>query len=283
MVQVAGKRYAIVGEIGPRTPRNHGLNNTLGFVVTDEGVVLVGSGATPEGARLIEAAVAGVTEQPIRLVVNIGVQDHHWMGNSRFVEQGVPILALKRTVENQRRRTGAHLTRMRQQVGEEAETVSPLVAAEPIDADRHAFTFGGVEFELIWPGDGHFAGDAVLWLPRSRTLFAGDYIFHDRMLGVQATSPVLRWREAFHALAAMGPEHVIPGHGYPGDLAKAKRHTGDYLDLLVARVGKALEDWTDMEEVIEEMADAPAFDELKFFDDWHRRNIHQTYLQMEGQ
>jgi len=33
--------YAIVGEIGPCTPENHGLNNTLGFVVAEEGVVLI--------------------------------------------------------------------------------------------------------------------------------------------------------------------------------------------------------------------------------------------------
>ena len=77
-VEPVGKNaYAIVGEIGPRTPENHALNNTLGFVVTGEGVVLIGSGASPAGAQLVEQAVASVTDKPIRLVVNIGVQDHH--------------------------------------------------------------------------------------------------------------------------------------------------------------------------------------------------------------
>ncbi|MBT7308149.1 MAG: MBL fold metallo-hydrolase, partial [Gammaproteobacteria bacterium] len=66
---VTDQVYAIVGEIGPRRAENHGLNNTLGFVVTRSGVVLIGSGATPAGAQLIEEAVAQVTEQPIQLVV----------------------------------------------------------------------------------------------------------------------------------------------------------------------------------------------------------------------
>ena len=61
---VADNVYAIIGEIGPRKPENHGLNNTLGFVVTDEGVVLISSGATPAGAVLLEKAVASVTTQP---------------------------------------------------------------------------------------------------------------------------------------------------------------------------------------------------------------------------
>jgi glyoxylase-like metal-dependent hydrolase (beta-lactamase superfamily II) len=282
-VPVTGQSCAIVGEIGPRTAENQGLNNTLGFVVTEQGVVLVGSGATLESAGWVEEAVASVTEQPILMLVNIGVQDHHWMGNAWFAEQGIPIMALKRTVENQKRQVSAHQTRMAQQVGKEAAKTLPVYAPEPIDADRHAFKVGGVAFELIWPGDGHFAGDAVLWLPESRTLFSGDFIFHDRLLGVQPTSPVVRWRDSFKVLAGMGPKQIIPGHGYPGDLAKSQRETGDYLDLLVGQVGQALEDWVDIEEVVEELADAPAFSELEFFGDWHRRNIHQTYLQMESQ
>ena len=38
--QVADGAYALIGAIAPRTSENHGLNNTLGFVVTNQGVVL---------------------------------------------------------------------------------------------------------------------------------------------------------------------------------------------------------------------------------------------------
>ncbi len=56
--QVTDDVYALVGDTGPRTYDNHALNNTLGFVVTPEGVVLVDSGATPAGAQLIEQTIA---------------------------------------------------------------------------------------------------------------------------------------------------------------------------------------------------------------------------------
>lgn len=279
---VSTNTYAIVGDIGPRTPENHALNNTLGFVVTNAGVVLIGTGASPAGAQLIEQAVASVTDKPIRLIVNIGVQDHHWMGNSYFAGKNVPIKALKRTVENQRLQAEAHLERLNAQIGDEAGTVNPVFASEVVDADEQVFSVGEVEFKLFSPGDGHFPGDAVLWIPATRTVFTGDFVFHDRMLGIHPTTPVAQWQQSFHVIEDLEPLHVVPGHGHPGDLDKARRDTGNYLDWLTLEVGKALDDWQELGETVERLGEAPDFADLKFYDGWHKRNIHQTYMQFES-
>jgi len=216
---VAEGVYALVGEIGPRKPENHGLNNTLGFVVTPEGVVLVGSGTTEPAARMIEAAVAKVTAQPVRWVVNIGVQDHHWMGNRHFKRLGARVIALKRTVDNQKQVVDNHLRRLRQVLGdEEAGSLPPEWAAEPLPGERVEFELGGKRFELLWPGGGHFPGDAVLWMPDQRVVFAGDYIFHDRMLGIQPESQLLNWQRSFRRIEALEPLPGVPGHG-PGATA----------------------------------------------------------------
>ena len=37
-----------------------------------------------------------------------------------------------------------------------------------------------------------------------------------------------------------------------------------------------------MEETIDSLSDAPQFKHLIHYDSWHRRNIHQTYLQLES-
>jgi len=280
--QVTDDAYALVGEIGPRTYDNHALNNTLGFVVTPGGVVLVSSGASPSGARLIEAAVGRVSKQPIRWVINIGAQDHHWLGNSYFAERGAEIIALARTVATQHAHVDNHLERLHAVLKERAADLRPVYASRVLDGDRATLQLGGKAFELIWPGDGHFPGDAILWLPEEKLVFTGDLVFHDRMLGIHPFSPVASWQRAFHAMEKLEPVHVVPGHGHPGDLAKARRDTGDYLDWLVGGVTKALADWKELGETIEMMSNAPQFKHLKFYDDWHRRNIHQTYIQLES-
>ena len=280
--QLSDQVYALVGEIGPRSAKNHALNNTLGFIVTDKGVVLVSSGATPQGAKLIEQSIARVTANPIRWVINIGVQDHHWLGNDYFAQKGAEIIALARTVEGQKKHVDDHLSRLAQVTPSEVKGIKPFYAPNPIAEDNTQLNLGGIELKLIWTGGGHFTEDAYLWLPQQQVVFAGDVIFHDRMLGIQSHTPLLPVQQAFHDIEALNPKAIIPGHGHVGDLEKARRDTGDYLDWLVENVKLALEDWKEIGETVDDLAEAPAFRHLKFYDGWHRRNINRSYLQLEA-
>jgi len=214
--------------------------------------------------------------------VNIEVQDHHWMGNSDFADKSIPIKALARTVDSQRQQAEAHIRRLTAQLGDEAKTVFPAHATDIVDADSQSFDLGGVSFELRWPGDGHFVGDAVLWLPQTRTVFTGDFVFLDRLLGIHPTMPVARWQQSFHQIEKLAPTYLVPGRGHPADIAKAKAETGDYLDWLIAGVSEALENWQELGDTVEQMGDAPAFLHLQFFDGWHKHNVHQTYMQLEA-
>ncbi|QEP42291.1 MBL fold metallo-hydrolase [Ectothiorhodospiraceae bacterium BW-2] len=274
--------YALLGEVGPRNAANHGLNNTLGFVVTAEGVVLIGSGTTATAAALIEQKIAEVSDRPIIRVINIGVQDHHWMGNSYFLERQIPVQALQITATDQRRQQDSQLGRLEREIGAEAKTITPRHASELIAKERASFEIGGVAFELIWPGGGHFHGDALLWLPEHKTLFSGDYLFHDRMLGIWPSSKVVNWQRSWQMIEQLQPERIVPGHGAPGDLAKARRDSGNYLNWLIDGVTLALEEWREMSETIDSLAEAPEFAHLQYFDSWHRRNIHQTFMQLEA-
>ncbi|WP_242467675.1 MBL fold metallo-hydrolase [Thiocapsa imhoffii] len=280
---VAKDVYALVGPTQNRTYDNYAINANLGFIVTHEGVVLIDSGATVQSGPLIEQAVAAVTAQPIRWVVNLGSQDHRWLGNAYFAERGAQIIALARTVETQGAYADSHLVRLRETLGDRLEGTLPLSAPEPIEADRAALDLGGVSMELLWLGDAHYVGDALLWLPESSVLFAGDLVYLDRILGVWPHSRIRDWRDTFDAMEELQPKVVVPGHGAPGDLAKAKRDTGDYLDWLVREVEGALDNWEPIDETVERLADAPEFEHLEHFDDWNRRNLNQTYLQLEAE
>ena len=280
--KVTDNVYALVGEIGPRTAHNHALNNTLGFVVTDRAVVLIGSGATPKAAELVEKAIMQVTDKPVKWVINIGVQDHHWMGNSYFADKGVEIIALARTVKGQQANVDDELQRLTREIHDEVTTIKPVYAPHPINADTIVLNLGGIEMQLNWSGGGHFMQDATLWLPKQKVIFTGDVVFHERMLGIQPHTPVLQLQKAFHAIEALKPDHIIPGHGHAGNLAQARRDTGDYIDFLVNNVKKSLVDWKDIGETVNSLEDAPAFKHLKFYDGWHRRNINHTYLYLEA-
>jgi glyoxylase-like metal-dependent hydrolase (beta-lactamase superfamily II) len=281
-LKVADNVYALIGSTQNRTYENHALNNNLGFVVTGSGVALIDSGASRQGAALIEAAVRKVTDLPIRWVFNLGVQDHRWLGNAYFADKGAHIIALQRTVDGQKRYADDHVALLKNILKDRFEGTVPLTAPAPIAADFAEFELGGTTFQLRWLGDAHYRGDAVLLLPQSGVLFAGDIVFHDRMLGVWPYSPVDAWRDTFRAMEKLPARVVVPGHGNPGDLAKARRDTGDYLDFLMDQVAPAARNWEPLDAVIARLADQPRFKHLEHYDGWHRRNINQTYLQFEG-
>ncbi|MCG6942059.1 MAG: MBL fold metallo-hydrolase [Thiohalocapsa sp.] len=273
--------YALIGPTGPRTAENDALNCNIGFVVTEQGVVLIDSGASRLGAERIARAVAAVTDEPIRWVINTGSQDHRWLGNGYFAAQGAEIIALRRTVETQKRYAAQHLASLGGVLGERLTGTEPITAPEPLPGDEARLTLGGTPIELRYLGDAHFPGDAVVWLPDQQVLFSGDLVFTDRLLGVLPSSHVRGWQAAFHRMETLKSKVIVPGHGGVGDLAKAQADTGAYLDWLVSEVGAAQADWEPLDEVVDRLADAPRFSHLANFDTLHRANINRAYLDFE--
>ncbi len=281
--QVIDNVYVLVGPIDERTYDNQALNNNQAFIVTPKGVVLFDTGASREGARLIEAAIRAVTWQPVRWVINSGSQDHRWLGNAYFRERGASIIAFDATVDTQRRFAAQHLARLRNILKERLEGTEPAYADRMLSGDQATLELGGELFQVMRT-DAHFPGDAMIWLPRLRTVFTGDLVYHDRMLGVHDWSDPLAGQAAYRRMRALSPTHmtVIPGHGVVGDLAKADRDTGGYYDFLIDVVGKAASDMEPLSDVIEANAQRPEFMHLKHYDSWHRTNMNRTYLRMEG-
>lgn len=271
------------GPLEDRTPLNRGLNANLGFVVTDAGAVLIDTGPSVRAAADIARAVESATGQPVALVINLGSQDHRWLGNGYFAAQGVEIVALQRTADTQAAQGDGVLERIRAGVGDdELASTTPTPATHTIDADRHDFTFGGVAFSLRYAGDAHFPGDAFLYLPQASVVFSGDIVYTERMLGIHPGTDPVGQLAAFRAIEALAPDHIVPGHGRATDLDGARRDTGDYLATLVERVGAAVADFTPIDEVVAELAELDTFRHLRHYDGWHRRNVHATYLFLEA-
>src|SRR4030067_2042998 len=94
-VPVAPDVYAVVGDLAGQTYENDGLNNNLGFVVSDAGGLVITTGPSERVARALHAAIRKITAQPVKWVVNVNSQNHYWLGNGYFKSLGATILASK--------------------------------------------------------------------------------------------------------------------------------------------------------------------------------------------
>lgn len=279
--KVVDNVYAIVGPLGQRSMDNDGLNANFGFVVTAKGVILIDSGASRLGAEKIAAAIAGVTRQPVRWVINTGSQDHRWLGNAYFAGRGAEVIALARTAATQAEYAAQHMEGLQRVLGDRMRGTKPLPAPKTV-ADAGTLELGGETLELAYT-DAHFPGDALVWLPKQRVMFSGDLVFVDRLLGVLPGSSVQHGQQAFRALAALAPAHIVPGHGRVCDLAQAQRETGNYYDFLAGKVGAAAREMEPMDATLDRYADLPEFRQLVNYGDLHRANMNRGFTEFESQ
>jgi glyoxylase-like metal-dependent hydrolase (beta-lactamase superfamily II) len=279
--QVADSVYAIVGPLGQRSADNDGLNANFGFVVTDEGVILIDSGASRLGAEKLAAAIGTVTDKPVRWVINTGSQDHRWLGNDYFAGQGAEVIALARTAATQAQSGQQQIDALTPFLGERLQGTRPLPATKTLPGEAATLELGGETLELAYT-DAHFPGDARVWLPKRRVVFSGDLVYVDRLLGILPGSSVHNGQKAFQALEALQPERIVPGHGRVCDLAQAKREAGDYYDFLAEKVGTAAKEMEPMDATLDRYADLPQFRHLENYGSLHRANMNRTFLEFEA-
>lgn len=278
-VKISDGIYAIVGPLEQRSPENLGNNATFGFVVTNAGVVLVDSGGSYKGAASIAAAIKTVTEQPVTYVINSGGQDHRWLGNGYFQERGATLIASNAAVADQRARANDQFFALDQLIGADALAGTKDVYANQTFETELDLSIGGTAFQLRHIAAAHTPGDTYIWLPEKGVVFTGDIVYVQRMLGVGPQSSIATWLDAFAAIKALAPTHVVPGHGPVTDLPRAQAETGDYLMMLREKIGAIIKSGGDINDAT--AIDQSAFAHLETYDQIKGRNAQQVFQQME--
>jgi glyoxylase-like metal-dependent hydrolase (beta-lactamase superfamily II) len=214
-------------------------------IVGDDGVAVVDSGAGPNEARVLLAAVRTVTDLPVRYLIDTHFHFDHAFGNEAFV--GALIIGhdatremlgtdalLNRTAAGfvaglpaqieKARADGEKETDPQKRV-ESSQRASALEAYQKELAalratppaltfsDRLTLRLGTREIRLLHLGRGHTAGDVVVFLPQERIVCTGDLF--NGAIGYMGDAYVDEWPDTLERLAALDFETVIPGHGAP--------------------------------------------------------------------
>src|ERR1043166_3449120 len=93
LVKVADGVYAAVAKPGGLASGN------AGFVVGDDGVLMVDTFFTPAAVEDLIATIAAETKQPLRFALNTHYHLDHTGGNQVLVARGVPIIAHDKVME----------------------------------------------------------------------------------------------------------------------------------------------------------------------------------------
>jgi glyoxylase-like metal-dependent hydrolase (beta-lactamase superfamily II) len=277
--QVAPNVYVVVGALGAQTYENDGLNNNPGFVIGENGVLVINSGPSISVAKALHQAIEKITKLPVKWVVNVNSQNHNWHGNGYFKSIGAKILS-HREADRVMRETGeAQLETSKAQLKDKFAGTTLTYATETV-GDKYELALGGITVQLLHFGPAHTPGDMVVWLPQQKIVFTGDIVFTERLLGILETGSSANWIRAFDQIASLHPQIVIPGHGRPTGIEQARRDTRDYLAFLCKEIKQSLDKGESIQDAVDRI-DQSRFKHLKNFDALAKRNANRVYLEME--
>jgi glyoxylase-like metal-dependent hydrolase (beta-lactamase superfamily II) len=278
-VEVIPHVFSAIGATAPPTYENAGHNNNLSFIVTDEGVVVINSGASDRLAAALHDEIRAVTDQPVVLVINENGQGHAMLGNGYWRDQGVDILAHADAIA-ETRENGDFILQGMQAYNRDKAAGTRVEHANLSFDDEHVVVLGGIEIRVLHLGPAHDPGDVQVWIPEWEIMIAGDIAFHERMPPIFEHTCTSCWIETFEqGLEPLNPTYVIPGHGHPTNLAQVRRYTTDYLKDLRAKIGAHIEDGGDLAGAY--YVDQERWRHLDTFDELATKNAGRVFEEME--
>ena len=281
-VQVAPHSWYVLGKAGMASAANEGFMSNAGFVVTDEGVVVLDALGTPVLGEQLIGEIEKITDKPIKLVIISHYHADHYYGLQAFKERGIEVWAHQagEPILN----SEDALARLEQRRADlfpfVDEKTQPTPADRWLDDDGAEIRLGGVTMRVIYVGPTHSPDDVVLHVVEDDLVFAGDLLFRGRVPFV-GNADTRGWLKALDRLLEIDAKVLVPGHGPVSKNPQADLvMTRDYLRFLRDELGKAVEEMKSFDEAYDDI-DWSAWEKLPAFREANRLNAYNVFIQME--
>jgi glyoxylase-like metal-dependent hydrolase (beta-lactamase superfamily II) len=190
-----------------------GAGGNIGASVGDDGIVIVDDQFAPLAPKIREA-LKGITDKPIKFILNTHYHGDHTGGNEVFGKDGTIIAQT-----NVRKRLASGSKAAGRETPPAPKTALPVVTFD----ESLSVHVNGEEIRAIHYPHGHTDGDAVIYFTRSNVVHMGDDYFNGTFpfVDVDNGGSVKGLIANVEKVLATMPDgaKVIPGHGPLGDKA----------------------------------------------------------------
>ena len=235
VTKVAGNVYMLEGSGG-----------NIGASVGEDGIVIVDDQFAPLADK-IKAALKGVTNKPVRFVINTHFHGDHTGGNAIF-QKDAPVIAQ----DNVRKRLEA---------GGGDRKPAPKDALPIITFDHDVTVhLNGEDIHALHFASGHTDGDSIIFFPKSNVVHMGDdfvtygFPFIDLKSGGSVEGMIAAVDDVVAKLPA--DVKVIPGHGPISNLDDVRKFSA-MLKATLAAIQNALKQGKTLDQMKQEKILAP--------------------------
>ena len=239
VIKVAGNVYMLEGARG-----------NIGVSAGEDGIVIVDDQFAPLADK-IKAALKGITDKPVRFVINTHYHFDHTGGNAIF-QRDAPVIAH----DNVRKRlesggTLGNLGSVKRQSQPVAKEALPILTFDH-DVTIH---LNGEDIRVLHYPNGHTDGDSMIFFPKSNVVHMGDdfvtygFPFIDLAGGGSGEGMIVAAEDVISKLPA--DVKVIPGHGPISNLDAVRKYVTMLKDTRVV-VDKAIKQGKTLDQMKQE-------------------------------
>ena len=190
-----------------------GAGGNIAASIGEDGIVIVDDQFAPL-AEKIQAALKGVTDKPVRFIINTHYHGDHTGGNEPFSNAGSTVIAQ----DNVRKRlesggTAGNGGSIKMEIKPAPKAALPIITFEN-DVTVH---LNGEDIRALHFPAGHTDGDAIIFFPKNNVVHMGDDFvrYGFPFIDVASGGSVQGMISAMEKATAMLPADVkvIPGHG----------------------------------------------------------------------
>jgi len=271
---------------------NHTTVDNSGFVVGEDGVLVIDAHINGEMAGKIQAAVRAVTDKPILYLVNTNHHGDHTFGNYAFPPE-TRIVAQRATAARMRHFETEKSFMLATVNGDEGVFgEARLRLPDIVFEQKLVLDLGGRKVEVHHFGRGNTPGDTVVYVPEAKAAWTGNLVVGEGTIPPIFEGEVGSYLETIAKFRrSLEIATIVPGHGFMTTGAILSQYLG-YLSALLDEVGKAIQADLSLEETLAafpleafhalppDMEGSPA---EAFLSGLHRLNVQQAYLDLSGQ
>jgi glyoxylase-like metal-dependent hydrolase (beta-lactamase superfamily II) len=255
----------------------------IGAVVGPESVLCVDARATPIAAGEWLEALRQVTDKPVEWLVLTHYHAVRVLGASAFDARH--IVAHSGThawIQERGAQDWESEYRRFPRLFRDAGSIPGLTYPDVSFADTLTLALGDRDVQVRWLGGGHTQGDAAVWLPGERVLFAGDLV-EARAAPYMGDALVAQWQPGtLDLIESLGAEILVPGRGPALRGVEVRRgisETRDYLRTILTTVRGAHARGASLREAGEEARAAlkPRFGDWWIFEHCFPFNVARCY------
>ena len=239
--KIAAYTYVIHGPLAFPTKENQGFMNNPGFVITDQGVVVIDPGGTLETGRMVLRQIRRFTKKPVTHILNTHVHGDHWLGNQAFAEAfpRAVFYAHPEMIKKAKASEAENWINLMETLTEGMSKGTQAVIPDHVVNEGQSIKTGGFEFRIYAPEKAHSHTDIMIEVVNDSVLFLGDNVMAKRFGRMDDGTFRGNIKACDRALESK-VKHFVPGHGKTGTSQTVNDYK-DYLDIVYSEVSRFYE------------------------------------------